>query len=310
MDIKLLTLCVTYYINKPVLGVFDEFIEIANKLYADNIITEKEKVIFELRAKDDSFAGIAKDLNESVGTVTSLFSNVFREVKKIVIEKNKTSNGEFTCVDIIDEPLSSIFKFFSISTKLSKCITRELIDTHKINNPYLKDMEMLYALKCNDNSYNIAGLGKTGEEEWKNLMDAIAKLKSEKVSNSEYIAEKEKTNMKKSIMYALNSMNYLFLREVFGRNTHKYDHKEDCSLNGVVLEELSLFLGEISKEGWSDEFTMIARTELDEGTYFDDIVLEDALERLKETITEIFGELDEDLYKAYKELFEEVYNNQ
>lgn len=110
--------------------------------------------------------------------------------------------------------------------------------------------------------------------------------------------------MKESINRSLSSMNYIFLREAFEKN------KEESEIRVIILEELTLFLGSISKEEWSEEFKEIVRTELDEGSYLEDenLNIKDIEEKFSKTIKHILYEEDIKLVSKYMEIVKEIKN--
>lgn len=108
--------------------------------------------------------------------------------------------------------------------------------------------------------------------------------------------------MKKSIQCSLNTMNYLFLREVFNKN-------QDSDIRDIVLQELSLFLKALSKEEWTKEFKEITKTELSEGDYLEELNANEAERLINKAIKDICYEEDPKLLSKYIEIVEEIKEN-
>lgn len=112
--------------------------------------------------------------------------------------------------------------------------------------------------------------------------------------------------MKESIMCALSTMNYLFLREVFKRNESEI--LEESELRCVVIEDLSMFLARISKEDWDSDFKALVKTELSEGSYLEDRNIESVRKLFKSAIKDICRETDDTLVNKYMNIVKEIYN--
>lgn len=109
--------------------------------------------------------------------------------------------------------------------------------------------------------------------------------------------------MKKSTECALSTMNYIFLREVFNKNSD-----EESEIRVILFEELNLFLGNLSSEEWTLEFKELVKIELDEGGYLEDSNLTmDMIENLfNETIKNICYEEDLNLASKYMDIVREI----
>ncbi|MCK2000427.1 hypothetical protein MZM54_03350 [[Brevibacterium] frigoritolerans] len=96
--------------------------------------------------------------------------------------------------------------------------------------------------------------------------------------------------MKKLYVLAARSMNYLFLQYTVG----------NTELNGILKEELRLFLEEVAKDLDIDEgYYEIIKVELKEGLYLDNCSHQKFSDLLSKSIYEIMGEVDESLYNLY-----------
>lgn len=112
--------------------------------------------------------------------------------------------------------------------------------------------------------------------------------------------------MKKSVINALSSMNYLFLKEVF---KDEFDSKvRDSYYKFIICEELNLFLRSLSEDDWSEDFKKIVKIELSEGSYLDNVNGNLSLieNKFKEAIIRICDQEDLILLEKYMSIVKSI----
>ena len=114
---------------------------------------------------------------------------------------------------------------------------------------------------------------------------------------------------------AINSMNYLFLKEVFGGfGENNPDIAEKIKLNTDLayeglISEISFFLESLNEESINDEIKEILQSEMDEGEYIENLSFEDAKNILSKGIEAICGCKNTDALKVYIARVSNIKNN-
>lgn len=108
--------------------------------------------------------------------------------------------------------------------------------------------------------------------------------------------------MNELMKVAISSMNYFFLKETFSEINIVKEMFEDGDLGrkyikgynlyGAHIEEMCLFLNELVKN-WNDDVEEIILTEMDEGSYIEDLSMEEVEDLLKKSIKNI-GVIEEE----------------
>lgn len=125
--------------------------------------------------------------------------------------------------------------------------------------------------------------------------------------------------MNKILAQSVNSMNYFFLREVFQKNKNSKEMSDELESSRIlgdtrdnlylrVIEELSVFLKEISDNELSEEIIGVLSTELEEGGYMEGLSFDTVKELFNDSIENILGYQDEVLLDKYLSIASRIYN--
>ena len=103
---------------------------------------------------------------------------------------------------------------------------------------------------------------------------------------------------------AINSMNYFFLKETFseinkvkeciGDNMDNHFMGKGYNLYEAHIEELSLFLPELVNN-YDETVEEIITIEMEEGSYVDDLTLDEVKEKLESSIEFILGDKNDEV---------------
>lgn len=125
--------------------------------------------------------------------------------------------------------------------------------------------------------------------------------------------------MNKILIQSLNSMNYFFLREVFQKNKVSKEMSDQIESSRIfgevsdnlylrVIDEIEVFLKEISANELTEEIISVLSTELEEGGYIEGLSFDTIKELFNNAIESILGYEDEVLLDKYLSIARRIYN--